>query len=55
MDRGELPSDQVTLGGYYGGHPASQKNGPFFRKTRRKRTKYTSTQVLGEPTWDAGG
>jgi hypothetical protein len=32
-----------------------QKMAPFFRKTHRKRTKYTSTQVLGEPTRDAGG
>jgi hypothetical protein len=28
-----FPETQVTLGGYYGGHPPPQKMVPFFRKT----------------------
>jgi hypothetical protein len=28
---------QVTLGGYYGGHPPPRKNGPFFRKNSQAR------------------
>jgi hypothetical protein len=31
------PEAQVTLGGYYGGHPPPQKNGPFFRKKTNMR------------------
>jgi hypothetical protein len=37
------------------GIPPPKKMAQFFCKTRRKHTKYTSTQVLGEPTRDAGG
>jgi hypothetical protein len=34
--------NQVTLGGYYGGHPPPPKNGPIFRKNAQA-AKYAST------------
>jgi hypothetical protein len=36
------PETQVTLGGYYGGHPPPPKMVPFFRK-KPTRAKYDST------------
>jgi hypothetical protein len=32
-----FPETQVTLGGYCGGHPPPQKNGPIFSQKNRKR------------------
>jgi hypothetical protein len=32
------PETQVTLGGYYGGHPP-QKNGPIFRKKEKTHAR----------------
>jgi hypothetical protein len=37
-----LPENQVTLRGYYGGHPPPEKMVPFFTKIR-KYANYTST------------
>jgi hypothetical protein len=36
------PENQVTLGGYYGGHPPPKKCSHFFAKTR-KFANYAST------------
>jgi hypothetical protein len=37
-----FPENQVTLGGYYGGHPPPKKWSHFFAKIR-KHAKYDST------------
>jgi hypothetical protein len=49
------PENQVTLGGYCGGHPPPKKMVPFFRKNLTcERTKYVSTKVSSESRQGAG-
>jgi hypothetical protein len=43
-----FPRNQVTLGGYYGGHPPlPEKMAPFFTKIR-KCANYASTSASGK-------
>jgi hypothetical protein len=38
-----FPENQVTLGGYYGGHPPLEKMVPFFHKNSQIFANYAST------------